>query len=272
MELNHKFHPEMIEVIKTHTRSKVENANAKGVVIGLSGGLDSAVVAQICVETFGPENVLTVFMPERETTPEEDYGHSKSFAKKLGVDYKVVDISDMVELLKTHDESKGLKPDPTTIGNLKARVRMIILYFFANATNRLVAGTSNKSEILLGYFTKYGDGGTDLMPIGDVYKTQVNLMAEHLKIPDYILKKPPAAGLVADQTDEQDLGYPYEVLDKIILGIEINLESDKIAEIVGIDIKDVERFRVRVRYTRHKRKFAKIPKVGIRTIGKDWRE
>jgi NAD+ synthase len=272
MELNHKFHPEMIEVIKSHTRSKVENANSKGVVIGLSGGLDSAVVAQICVDTFGPENVLTVFMPERETTPEEDYEHAKKFAKKLGVGYKVVDISDMVELLKTHEESKGVKPDPTTIGNLKARVRMIILYYFANATNRLVAGTSNKSELLLGYFTKYGDGGADVMPIGDVYKTQVNLMGAYLKIPKYILEKPPAAGLVADQTDEDDLGYPYAVLDKIILGIELNLDSDKIAQIVGIDVNDVEKFRDRVRYTRHKRKFAKIPKVGIRTIGKDWRE
>ena len=149
---------------------------------------------------------------------------------------------------------------------------MIILYYFANATNRLVAGTSNKSEILLGYFTKYGDGGTDLMPIGDVYKTQVKLMAEYLNIPEYILKKPPAAGLVADQTDEKDLGYPYEVLDKIILGIELNLTSEKIAGIVGIKLQDVEKLRERVRYTRHKRKFAKIPKVGIRTIGKDWRE
>jgi NAD+ synthase len=272
MELNMKFHPEMLEVIKTHTRSKVEEANAKGVVIGLSGGLDSAVVARICVDTFSPENVLAIFMPERETTPDEDYEHSKDFAKSLGMDYKIVDISEMIKLLKTHKEGKGLKPDPTTIGNLKARARMIILYYFANATNRLVAGTSNKSEILLGYFTKYGDGGADVMPIGDVYKTQIKLMAEHLNIPDYILKKPPAAGLVADQTDEQDLGYPYDILDKIILGIEINLESEKIAEIVGINVKDVERFRKRVRYTRHKRKFAKIPKVGIRTIGKDWRE
>lgn len=272
MKLNVKFDPEMLEVIKTHMSFKVTEANAEGVVIGLSGGLDSAVVAQIAADAFGPENVLTIFMPEQSTTPPEDIGHARKFAKKLGVALKIVDITEMVKFLQGHEETAGLKADPTTIGNLKARVRMITLYYFANAMNRLVAGTSNKSEILLGYFTKHGDGGTDLMPIGDVYKTQVKLMAEYLKIPKYILKKPPAAGLVADQTDEQDLGLPYEVLDKIILGIEINLESPKIAEIVNIDVNEVERIRDRVRYNRHKRKFSKIPKVGIRTIGKDWRE
>ncbi len=272
MKLNVKFDPEMLDVIKTHITSKVNEANGEGVVIGLSGGLDSAVVAQICVDTFGPENVLTIFMPEEETTPPEDVKHASKFAKKLGVDFKIVDISEMVRFLRTHDEAEGLNADPTTIGNLKARVRMITLYYFANAMNRLVAGTSNKSEILLGYFTKYGDGGTDLMLLGDVYKTQVKQMAKYLKIPNYILNKPPAAGLVADQTDEQDLGLPYESLDKIILGIEINLESKKIAEIVKVSLKEVERIRNRVRYNRHKRKFSKIPKVGIRTIGKDWRE
>ena len=152
---------------------------------------------------------------------------------------------------------------------MKARIRMNILYLFANIENHLVLGTSNKTELLLGYFTKFGDGGSDIAPLGDLYKTQVRQLADHLGVPKNIVSKTPTAGLLENQTDEQDIGMDYETVDKILYGLERNLSTEKIAKEVGIGVEQVSGIKERMEQNRHKRKFSKIPKIGIKTVGLD---
>jgi NAD+ synthase len=149
---------------------------------------------------------------------------------------------------------------------------MIVLYFFANTQDRLVMGTGNKSELLCGYFSRWGDGGVDFLPIGDLYKTQVRAMARHLGIPKRIVDKVPTAGLWPGQTDEGELGLSYDVLDRILLGIELQMEPEAIAEKADARIGEVRRIEALVAATAFKRKMPLIPKVGIRTVGLDWRE
>jgi len=148
---------------------------------------------------------------------------------------------------------------------------MILLFEYANMTKSLVCGSSNKSEILVGYFTKYGDGGTDIMPIGDLYKTQVWELAKYLKIPNVIVSKPPTAGLWKGQFDEKDLKISYKNLDKILVGLEKKIDINDIAKIVDVKISDVERIKNMRIKNQHKIRLPLIPKIGIRTPGYDWR-
>ncbi|MEM2715772.1 MAG: NAD(+) synthase, partial [Candidatus Thermoplasmatota archaeon] len=161
--------------------------------------------------------------------------------------------------------------DEITLGNIKARLRMIFLYQFANSKNALVCGTSNKTELMIGYFTKYGDGASDILPIGDLYKTQVYQLARYVGIPEEILKKPPTAGLWKGQTDEKELGISYEKLDKILYGLERQKSFEEISKIAEVSIEEVKRIYGMVKKTEHKRKFPVIPKISFRTIGIDWR-
>jgi NAD+ synthase len=267
--LRPKFKPESVEVIHSFIKQKIEEAKADGVIIGLSGGLDSAIVTKLCVDALGPEKVLALIMPDT-TTLEEDLKDALSFATNLGVEYRVIDISEMVEGFK-----KLLSPldlDDKAVGNIKARCRMILLYIHANLTNKVVMGASNKSELLTGYFTKFGDGGADFSPIGDLYKTQILELAKAIEIPENIIKKQPSAGLWEGQTDESELNIKYQDLDRILLGIELKLDVKDIAEKLGIDQSEVLRILGMVEKNVHKRKMPLIPKIGIRTLGLDWRE
>ena len=148
---------------------------------------------------------------------------------------------------------------------------MVLLFEYANMTQSLVCGTSNKSELLVGYFTKYGDGGVDIFPIGDLYKTQVWELAKFLKIPKEIISKPPTAGLWKGQLDEQELKLGYNQLDKILVGLERKMDIKDIAKIVGVKQAEVERVKTMRIKSQHKRRAALIPKVGLRTPGYDWR-
>jgi NAD+ synthase len=158
-----------------------------------------------------------------------------------------------------------------TLANIKPRVRMIMLYEYANETNSLVCGTSNKSEILVGYFTKYGDGGVDFQPLGDLYKTQVFQLARYLGIPAPIIKKPPTAGLWVGQTDEKELRMSYQTLDEILYGLEQKLQIGDIQKASGASKEQIERIRLMRIKSQHKRRFPLVPKLGIRTPGLDWR-
>jgi NAD+ synthase len=267
--LRPKFNPESVEVIHSFIKQKIEEAKADGVIIGLSGGLDSAIVTNLCADALGPEKVLTLIMPDT-TTLEGDLKDALSFATNLGVEYRVIDISEMVEGFK-----KLLSPldlDDKAVGNIKARCRMILLYIHANLTNKVVMGASNKSELLTGYFTKFGDGGADFSPIGDLYKTQILELAKIIEIPENIIKKQPSAGLWEGQTDESELNIKYQDLDRILLGIELKLDVKDIAEKLGIDQSEVLRILGMVEKNVHKRKMPLIPKIGVRTLGLDWRE
>jgi NAD+ synthase len=267
--LQPKFKQESIEAIHSFIKQKMGEANADGVVIGLSGGLDSVCVTKLCVDSLGPEKVLVLIMPET-TTPEEDMKDALGFASSLGLDYRVIDITELVKSFTSLLSSVNL--DIKAMGNIKARCRMILLYIHANLGNRIVMGTSNKSELLTGYFTKFGDGGADFSPIGDLYKTQILELAKALDIPENIIGKPPSAGLAQGQTDENELGITYKDLDAILLGIELKLSIKEISKGTGIKEDEVSRIQDMVNRNVHKRKMPLIPKLGIRTLGSDWRE
>jgi NAD+ synthase len=157
-------------------------------------------------------------------------------------------------------------------GNAMARLRMVVLFHHAKLMERVVMGTSNKSELLVGYFTKFGDGGADFCPIGDLYKTEVRELAKVLKVPVSILDKVPSAGFWEGQTDEGEMGLTYQELDQILVGIELNLSCEDISARTGIPLAKVEKVWHMHRGTVHKRKMPLIPKLGFRTVGLDWRE
>ena len=158
-----------------------------------------------------------------------------------------------------------------TLANIKARIRMIILYKYANERDSLVCGSSNKSGLLVGYYTKYGDGGVDFLPIGDLYKTQVYQLAKYLKLPKSIISKPPSAGLIIGQTDEKELKMNYETLDSILQSLEQRVDVSDIAKKLNISKSEVERIRKMRVKSQHKRFLPLIAKIGTRTSGIDWR-
>lgn len=206
-------------------------------------------------------------MPDK-ATPKEDREHIKNVVKTFDLQCKQIEIASLVEQICSVSLEK---PGKMTLANIKARTRMILLYEHANMVNSLVCGTSNKSELLVGYFTKYGDGGVDFMPLGDLYKTQVYQLAKYLKIPKQLVSKPPTAGLWPDQTDEKELGMNYITLDKILCGLEQKLDVEEIQKITNVKKTDIERIRQMTIKSQHKRKTPLIPKIGLRTSGLDWR-
>ena len=193
-------------------RDKVLGAGCEGVVVGMSGGLDSSVLAVLCHRAF-PRSTLGVVMPCYSS--QEDVEHAQAVASQFSIPTKTLVLDPVFDtLLRTLSGDKG---DPTITrlaeGNLKARLRMLTLYYFANQLRYMVAGSSNRSELSVGYFTKYGDGGVDIMPLGNLVKGQVRQLANFLNIPRPIIEKPPSAGLWQGQTDEAELGLSYEELD-----------------------------------------------------------
>lgn len=254
-------------IIKDFIKTYVKNSGAKGVVLGLSGGVDSAVTAILCKESIGKKNVKCLFLPD-ESTPKDDYKHNELIVKKFEILSEKKDISNIVKVFKNNSL---IKPDKYALANIKARIRMILLFEYANMTSSLVCGTSNKSEILVGYFTKYGDGGVDIMPLGDVYKTQVWELAKFLKIPKEIISKPPTAGLWHGQTDEGELKLSYNQLDVILAGLEKKIDIDDVSRNADVKKSEVLRIKNMRIKSQHKSRTALIPKVGIRTPGYDWR-
>ncbi len=256
---------EAIGIIESFIVEYVEKSKASGVVVGLSGGIDSSLVVTLAANALGKENVHAIFMPET-STPLEDFEHSRLIARKTGINYETIDISSIVHSIVGND-----KLNQVALGNIKARIRMIYLYKHANIKNAIVCGTSNKTELLIGYFTKYGDGGADMMPIGDIYKTQVYKLAAFLGMPEEIINKPPTAGLWKGQTDEKELGIKYEKLDIILYGIERKWSFEKIATEANVEMAEVKRIYDMVRKSEHKKRLPPIPKVGFHTLGIDWR-
>jgi len=256
------------QVVEKFLSEKLRKAGAEGYVLGVSGGIDSAVVLRLCARAVGKEKVLALLMPEKDS-PKEDFDDSVELCRAEGVEHKVVDITPVLDgFRKALGGSVGRGP----LANIKARARMVVLYHFANSRRCLVVGTSNKSETLVGYFTKFGDGGADLLPIGDLYKTEVRRLAREMDLPERIIRKAPSAGLWKGQTDEGEMGITYERLDAILLGIELGLGEDEIAERADTTKAEVRKIAQRVRLSSHKRKFQPAAKIGFRTPGLDWRE
>lgn len=197
------------EQIQDFIKNKTKGLN--GTVIGLSGGIDSTVVAYLAVNALGKENVFGIIMPYNKNEHTDD---GIELAKKLGINYEVIDIKPLVEAF----EKTGHFSEQFPKANIMARIRMCLLYGLANEKKFLVLGTSNKSEVMTGYYTKYGDGGVDIEPIGDLFKTEVWELARFLGIDKKIIEKIPSADLWAGQKDEDELGVNYQILDKILCG------------------------------------------------------
>jgi NAD+ synthase len=197
-------------------KDKVLDAGCQGVVLGLSGGLDSAVLAVLCQRAF-PQQTLGVIMP-CQSQP-EDKVHAEEVASQFSIPTVTVILDNiynsMLQILPDYQADTRLSQ--LARANLKVRLRMLTLYHIANQLKYLVAGSSNRSEITIGYFTKYGDGGVDIMPLGNLVKGQVRELALFLKISQSIIDKPPSAGLWEGQTDEDEMGLSYEALDRYIL-------------------------------------------------------
>lgn len=200
---------EAVEWIK----ERVTDAGAKGIVLGMSGGIDSAVVAALVKRAF-PDNSFCVTMPCYSNPIDEE--HAKLVADAIGMEMKTVVLNDAFDTMKTLVGAKDTDPK-LAIANIKSRLRMITLYYYAGLNNYLVAGTGNKSELTIGYFTKYGDGGSDMLPIACFVKKEVRELAEYLGIPEIVITKAPTAGLWENQSDESEMGMTYEQLDNYIL-------------------------------------------------------
>ncbi len=240
----------------------------EGVVVGLSGGIDSALCARLAADALGPERVLGVLLPAAGF-PDALRKETISYAERLGIAHRTVPLTAIAEAFRT---ALPEVTDRTTTGNTVARIRMTVLYALARERSRLVLGTGNKSELLQGYFTKYGDGGVDLLPIGDLYKTQLRALAAALDLPSAIRERPPSAGFWEGQTDEEELGTSYQDLDRVLFGLEQLCRPEEIHERTGIPLDTVHRIAARMNLTRHKRRLPPVAKVGWRTVGLDWRE
>jgi len=236
---------------------KVNETRSNGVVLGLSGGLDSSVVAKLCLDAIGAEKVLGLIMPLAKHQ-KKDTDETISFAREFGIPYKKID---PFKVLQSYKETLDLEKEGMAINNLAPRIRMIILYYHANCLNRLVMGTGNKSELMMGYFTKYGDGGVDYLPIGDIYKTQVRDLAKELKIPQTLIDKIPSAGLWEGQTDEGEMGITYDLLDKILYGLEQKCTENEIHNSTNIPLNEIKRIHGIIQRTAHKRMMPQIPKI-----------
>ncbi len=248
-----KISDKIMEFIKYN----VKKSGLHGGLVAVSGGIDSALILAYSVKALGSNNVHTITMPERDVTPDSDITDVMQLTKQYDVTCDVIDITSTLNSIKTSitnfDNSKII-----AVGNIKPRVRMMISYYYSNLLNFMVLGSSNKTELLTGYFTKYGDGGVDLMPLADLYKCQIRQLAEFMGIPDRIIKKTPTAGLWPGQSDEGELGASYDLIDLILYGTEIGYSPSVIAEELNLDYSLVNRILSRVEKSEHKRRLPLI--------------
>ena len=244
------------EKITNFIRRVVEEAGASGVVLGLSGGVDSSLTLALCVRALGRERVLGVLMPT-SFTPKEDVRDALSLAEQFGVRTEVVNIDKIAEAFF---ESLGIdRGDPKMripMANIRARIRMVILYYYANVNNYLVVGTGDRSEALIGYFTKYGDGGVDFLPIRHLYKTQVRKLAEYLGIPERIAYKPSSPQLYPGHKATDEIPADYDKLDLILHGLfDLGMSPEEVSRRFGFPTSMVEEVISRFKSTRHKRSY-----------------
>lgn len=205
---------ELVNYIEAWLKERVSDAGARGIIVGLSGGIDSAVVAALGLKAFGRENLLTLIMPCHSDP--NDQADAILVADSLNINYKIIELDKAFDALTQEFLNNNIEVSKMSQANLKARLRMASLYAAAQSLNLLVCGTSNRSEYETGYFTKYGDSASDLLPLADLLKTEVRAMARYLNIPDKIIVKAPSAGLWANQTDEDEMGFSYEQLDRYL--------------------------------------------------------
>lgn len=245
---------------------EVRKVGFERVVLGLSGGVDSALSASLAAEALGPENVWGIIMPYKESNP-ESLAHARLVVERLRINSEVIDITPMI------DAYFALEPlaDRVRRGNKLSRERMTILYDQSAKLRALVLGTSNKTELMLGYGTLYGDMASALNPLGDLYKTQVWQLAEYMGLPEEIIKKRPSADLWAGQTDEEELGFSYEKVDEVLYYLVDERYEPQDLEAMGYEGAFIKRVLALVQSSQYKRRLPLIAKVSLRTIDRDFR-
>lgn len=255
-----KLNPSVLEInffevekkIKKFIKEYVERNEFEGIVLGISGGVDSCTVAALASSAIGGKKIIGLILPEKETYNIKDINDAKIVADKFNIKVEMQDLSKVLGSL--YNNLSVFDPrDKVSKGNIKARMRMLYLYYYANAFNRLVCGTSDKSETMIGYFTKWGDGAADIAPIMSLYKTQVQQLAIRLGVPKRIALKPPSPGLWKNQSAESELGIKYKELDLVLFGLEHMMPIDQIADNLKIRKAIVLKIKNRWLINEHKR-------------------
>ena len=253
LDLNLKeVHNELVEFL----RENFKKAGFSKAVLGLSGGIDSALVAYLLRDALGKENVLAIMMPYKSSNP-DSLNHAKLVIEDLGINSKTIEITDMIDAyFKNEKEATSLR-----MGNKMARERMSILFDYSSKENALVVGTSNKTEIYLGYSTQFGDSACALNPIGDLYKTNIWDLSRYLKIPNELIEKKPSADLWEGQTDEQEMGLTYKEADQILY--RMLEENKKVEEVLteGLNKDLVDNIVRRMNRSEYKRRMPLIAKI-----------
>jgi NAD+ synthase len=262
--------PEIEKRIKRFIKDYVKNSGADGILLGLSGGIDSSTTAALSSLSIGGDRVLGLMLPEKETYNPKDIDDAKLVAEKFDFKTQICDITTVLDsfykAIPIFDPA-----DKLCKGNIKARTRMIVLYYYANKLNRIVCGSSDKSETMMGYFTKWGDVAADISPIMDLYKTQVRKLAAHIGVPAELVTKPSTPALWPNQLAETELGIKYETLDLILHGLERFMTTKEIARQLSIEKALVEKVKKRWLSAEHKRRAPLTVKLEYRTVGTDFR-
>ncbi|MHA1933538.1 MAG: NAD+ synthase [Promethearchaeota archaeon] len=234
----------IISDIQEWIKDYCKSANAEGIVVGISGGIDSAVTSTLCANALGKDAVIGLGLPCISNP--KDLIDAKLLAVQLGIEFLIFDLSsvyeEIIQITANSFESNNL-----ATANLKARLRMVAWYFTAQSKGTyIIGGTGNRTELAIGYFTKYGDGGVDIEPIGGLYKCEVREIARLLKVPESIINKPPSAGLWEGQTDEGEIGITYDVIDEILYRIDNNLNLNNLKK------SDVDKVKKMMKTSQHK--------------------
>ncbi|HEX9262585.1 MAG TPA: NAD+ synthase [Candidatus Bathyarchaeia archaeon] len=262
--------PEVTKRITRFIREYVQESGYRGIVLGLSGGVDSNTIAALAGLSIGGENVTGLLLPEQETYDQKDVRDAMTVAQKFGLKTQICDITPALESL--YKSIPIFDPaDRLCKGNIKARTRMICLYYYANKLNKIVCGSSDKSETMMGYFTKWGDVAADISPIMDLYKTQVRNLAAHIGIPKGLATKQSTPALWPAQFAETELGIRFEMLDLILYGLERFMDLKEIATQLKVSETIVKRVKNRWLASEHKRRMIIAPKLEFRTVGTDFR-
>ena len=239
-------YPEIEEKITKWLKQQLKKSGCTGYVIGISGGIDSSVTSVLCRQV--TDATLGLILPCGHSST-EDIDDAKAVAKHFDIEFRIYDLTPVYEIFLTRLGLQTNTPITIPLANIKARLRMVALYYESNRLNRLVTGTSNRTELTLGFFTKYGDGGVDLLPLGGLLKREIRGLASYLGIPKKIISKTPSPGLWPGQTDEGELGASYDQLDALISG-----ETPQ-----GLTKEEIKKFQKRIADNKHKRK---LPPVG----------
>jgi len=247
-EIKNLNYAEIITSIQSGIIQKCNNYSKNGVIFGLSGGIDSGVIAYLCAKSM-KEKTLALIMPDSKISPKEETEDAIKIVDTLGINYKLIDINSI------HKEYYNvLEPNDLALGNLRARIRKNLLYYYANSKNLLVLGSSDKSEFNIGYFTKFGDGAADLLPIVSLYKTQIRQIAKELGLPNNIITKKSSPNLWPNHVAESEIGATYDEIDCILYCIiDKKLSVDETVSQTKIESETVEKIYQLYKKSEHKR-------------------